>query len=463
MPIHHTRTVSDPASPEVGADDWNAEHTNPDVADVTGLEDALDGKQPLATVLTNTTAAFTTEQETKLAGIEASADVTDATNVNAAGAVMESDYTPSHSILVQQSGTGSPEALQIGNNTLVGRLSGGGSAINDLSVTDVRSLLSINNLDNTSDANKPISDATQTALDAKQDTLTVSSDISINTATIPASATVTPDLPSSGSVTLFGRVIGGKSLPAFVGAIGIDTALQPHLGRNKISLVTATGNGSTLTAIGALANAATGTAATEGVALTTNYTKFKRMAYHATASATNAVAGFRAASSTTARQYWNEKGYHIIVQWGISVGVTGNTSSRAFCGMIASVSAPTDVEPSTLTDIIGMGWDGGDTNIQVMHNDSSGTATKIDLGASFPKPTVDATNMYELALFARPNGDVDYEVRELLTSNVATGTITTDKSSQAQRMTIMGYTSAGGVNAVRSKFGFVQYYSETDY
>jgi len=37
--------------------------------DVTGLVTALAGKQPLATVLTNTTAAFTTAQETKLSGI----------------------------------------------------------------------------------------------------------------------------------------------------------------------------------------------------------------------------------------------------------------------------------------------------------------------------------------------------------------------------------------------------------
>jgi len=40
--------------------------------------------QPLATVLTNTTAAFTTAQETKLSGIETAADVTDAGNVGAA-------------------------------------------------------------------------------------------------------------------------------------------------------------------------------------------------------------------------------------------------------------------------------------------------------------------------------------------------------------------------------------------
>jgi hypothetical protein len=85
--------------------------------------------------------------------------------------VSKSDYTPSHSILVQQSGTGSPTALQVGNNTLVGRVSGGGSDIDDLSTSQVRTMLSINNVDNTSDANKPVSTATQTALDLKQNTL----------------------------------------------------------------------------------------------------------------------------------------------------------------------------------------------------------------------------------------------------------------------------------------------------
>jgi hypothetical protein len=51
------------------------------IADVTGLQTALDGKQPLATVLTNTTAAFTAAQETKLAGIAtgATANSPDAT------------------------------------------------------------------------------------------------------------------------------------------------------------------------------------------------------------------------------------------------------------------------------------------------------------------------------------------------------------------------------------------------
>ena len=78
------------------------------------------------------------------------------------GAVMNSDYTTAHSILVQQSWTWSPTPLSIGNNTLVGRLSWGGSDIDDLSTTDVRTLLSISNVDNTSDATKNSATATLT-------------------------------------------------------------------------------------------------------------------------------------------------------------------------------------------------------------------------------------------------------------------------------------------------------------
>ena len=49
--------------------------------------------QAYSSVLAATTASFTTADETKLDGIEALADVTDATNVAAAGAVMDGDFS----------------------------------------------------------------------------------------------------------------------------------------------------------------------------------------------------------------------------------------------------------------------------------------------------------------------------------------------------------------------------------
>lgn len=57
----------------------------------------------------------------------------------------------------------------MGANTFKGRLTSAGDP-QDLTVAQVKSALALNNVDNTSDANKPISTATQTALNAKVNT-----------------------------------------------------------------------------------------------------------------------------------------------------------------------------------------------------------------------------------------------------------------------------------------------------
>ena len=87
--------------------------------------------------------AFADGDKTKLDGIESGADVTDATNVDAAGAVMESDYSPAHSVLAQQSGTGSPSAVTLGTNSILGRTTGAGTSITGLSASDVRTMLNV--------------------------------------------------------------------------------------------------------------------------------------------------------------------------------------------------------------------------------------------------------------------------------------------------------------------------------
>jgi hypothetical protein len=83
----------------------------------------LNGKQPLATVLTNTTASFTTALETKLNGIEAGADVTDATNVAAAGAVMTSSLG---------TGVAASLAVNLGAANTIATVNAGGTALNYL-------------------------------------------------------------------------------------------------------------------------------------------------------------------------------------------------------------------------------------------------------------------------------------------------------------------------------------------
>ena len=88
-----------------------------------GIEEGATADQTAAEIRTLTESAsdsnvFTDADHTKLNAIESQADVTDATNVNAAGAVMNSDLDGKGEILVGN-GSGDPTALPVGQNGYV--------------------------------------------------------------------------------------------------------------------------------------------------------------------------------------------------------------------------------------------------------------------------------------------------------------------------------------------------------
>jgi hypothetical protein len=142
---------------------------------------------------------FTNTLKTKLDGIQAGAEVNVNADWNATSGdaqilnkptipdpsdfVEKSDFT-SHSILAKQSGASDPVAVSIGNNEILGRLSGGGSDIEGLSVSDVKSLLDLSGT-NTGD---------QTFLNARVQTVSSSATVT---------ATSTNDL-----VTITAQAVG---------------------------------------------------------------------------------------------------------------------------------------------------------------------------------------------------------------------------------------------------------------
>ena len=83
-----------------------------------------------------------------LKGVEEDADVTDADNVDAAGAVMESDYNAQTVLAATSDNT--PAALTIAASTLLGRLATGNIAA--LTVSQVQSLLHVENESDKTDA-----------------------------------------------------------------------------------------------------------------------------------------------------------------------------------------------------------------------------------------------------------------------------------------------------------------------
>lgn len=258
---------------------------------------------------------------------------------------------------------------------------------------------------------------------------------------------ITPSAPASG-LNWGAFSLSGLILPGFMQS-GMVAARALPMDWRKFGWYGS--NSTTYGLDGAIAMSPTGTGTSKAWAATNVYTRAISTESLVTTPATNAVAGYRSTTAimTVGGAGSGQGGFFWKSIWGPATGVSVSTT-RAFWGVRALTSGPSDVEPSGLVNMVGMGWDAADTNIQMMHNDGSGTATKIDLGASFPRPAVDRTELYSIELFSVPGTtqSVVYRVVRLSTGLVATGTITTDLPSTGTILTYNTYLSVGGTSSV---------------
>jgi hypothetical protein len=117
-------------------------------------------------------------------------------------------------------------------------------------------------------------------------------------------------------------------------------------------------------------------------------------------------------------------GFYIVERFAITdpANVTG---ARMFAGLHTSVATATNVEPNTLTSLVGVCQLSSSSNLHLIHNDGAGTATTVNLGASFPANG--SSDVYELTLWAPPNqAFIGYRVERVNTGDVAEGTLSTD-------------------------------------
>ena len=210
----------------------------------------------------------------------------------------------------------------------------------------------------------------------------------------------------------------------------------------------------TLTCLGAASPTAVGTITAASPATTNKHTMMPRVEYLVTTAATTAVAGFRYASGilgvTLGGASSDMGGFHFSGIWGPATGVSTTTNRAMFGVQNAATGTPTDVEPSTLLNGAWMGWDAADTNIQMMFNDATATATKVDLGASFPVPTADRTAAYKLELYS-PKGTtqtVYWRVTDMVTGAVAQGSQSSDLPATSMLISPRGWVSVGGTSSV---------------
>jgi len=246
--------------------------------------------------------------------------------------------------------------------------------------------------------------------------------------TIPANATA-PASPAADNVTLFCTEIANRAMPAFVGPSGLDSALQPLLARNKVSFWNPPGNATTAPGVfgfGTLtivSNAGT-TFTARNVAATNVLTRMKRVAVVSTATAGTLGSLRDPAAQYTVGTGSGLGGFHFVARFATSDAATV-AGARAFVGMSSATTAPTNVEPSTLTNSIGVAQLSTDATQWYLVYGGSAAQTAIALGTGLGAPTL-TTTAFELALFCAPsaNGVVHYEVLNIGTGVTVVGTIT---------------------------------------
>jgi hypothetical protein len=259
--------------------------------------------------------------------------------------------------------------------------------------------------------------------------LTVSADAQI-AAKVRLNAIADPVAPPANTGYLYARSFAGKIVPKWIGPSGLDFLLQTHIGLDKISLWSPIGNATTAPNLfgGARAFTTVGTATARNVATTNMAARAKRLGY-----VSSNTSGSLASIRTAVAQYTlgvpgggsvpDLGGFLMIIRF-VPSDASAVSGERFFAGVWSSTGAPTNVEPSTLTNAIGLAQLSTSSNLQIVYGGSA-AQTPINLGANFPATGL-STDIYDFILWAPPNSNntVYYEVVRLNTKDRISGILT---------------------------------------
>jgi hypothetical protein len=274
---------------------------------------------------------------------------------------------------------------------------------------------------------------------------------------IPLNAGADPSAPTSGLI-MYAKEVGGRVLPKYVGPSGLDTIIQPFFGGNGIQMA-APGTSTALSYWGMGAFTAVGTVSHPVITALSLGGSIRR-ARVASAATANSASELRLTVAPCMRgNASNLGGFFVTFRFGVATAVA---TQRIAVGLFALTTAiATTAEPSSLVNGVWIGRDSTDTNLQLMYNDTSGAASKIDLGASFSPLNTSA--VFELVLFCKKGGnEIFYRVMDYESGAMADGSVTTDLPVSTTPITPHFYMNNGGT-ASAVWLEIYRYYLECDY
>jgi hypothetical protein len=140
--------------------------------------------------------------------------------------------------------------------------------------------------------------------------------------------------------------------------------------------------------------------------------------------ATGATAGTGSGTRTAIALATRNLGFVAKFRWGYSLLSANSTS---FVGVIAQTTAPGNANASAIVNMVGFGHDPTQTTLRAFTNDSTGTATATDLGASYP---VNTTAWYEGIVYNAPAASTTVSVAYRLDDLTVTPTVSDITTNQ---------------------------------
>lgn len=270
-----------------------------------------------------------------------------------------------------------------------------------------------------------------------------------------AVGTSIPVTPATDNAVLWLRGNGGRKSVSFVDDTGTVTDLQAAMATSRIYMWINPGAGGTMQAFGGTANF--GTATNRSVTFTNYFSSLRRQGFLTanTANANNSARGFGLFAFIGNAPKMG--GFHNVWRVGVSAY---HVEARAFIGLGGANSSYGSVSPSSRVDCLFFGFDPGDTNWQIFHNDSVGTPTKIDLGSNFPCNTNNIDFM-EFSLFSAPGSAVvGWSAKNLTTGLMSSGVLSTDLPINVLLQPHLSV--ANGASATVVGIDFAQMYLSTE-
>lgn len=280
-----------------------------------------------------------------------------------------------------------------------------------------------------------------------------------------------PAAPTTGNLKWYTKDVGGRMMPKIIGPSGVDTALQPFLGTNRVVLFQpqtgTTGTGGALGPVWTAGGTVTHpTPATTAPALVN---QMKRTRYANVVTTTNQTLGVRF-NAASEQMFWRGNaaglgGFYFYTRFIVELYPASTV--RIFAGLSSTASTSVVASDTVLANTCGLWHDttdpsSGANSFNFVTKDAT-TATKQSIALS---NAIAAGNAYDFTMFCAPNGSsISWRLVDLRNSVTYSNSTSTTLPANTAFMQPQVQMSNGTANitVTTSAIGICGIYVESDF